>query len=53
MSGGRTLVQQSETFTGALVPFTGPMLGRTRAGFDAMNEALGRRARATRHRLDD
>ena len=43
MAGGRTLVQQSETFTGALVPFTGPLLARTRAGFVAMNEALGYR----------
>jgi hypothetical protein len=40
MAGGRTLVQQSETFTGVLVPFTGPMLARTRAGFVALNEAL-------------
>jgi hypothetical protein len=40
MGGSRTLVQQSETFTGALVPFTGPMLARTQAGFVAMNEAL-------------
>jgi hypothetical protein len=37
---GRTLLQQSETFTGVLVPFTGSMLVRTRAGFVAMNQAL-------------
>ena len=56
MAGGRTLLQQSETFTGALIPFGGSMLARTRAGFVAMNEALaqqtlrsGQRARrATR-----
>ena len=40
MAGGRTLVQQSETFTGFLLPFTGATLARTRAGFVAMNEAL-------------
>jgi hypothetical protein len=40
MGSSRTLVQQSETFTGVLVPFTGPMLARTQAGFLAMNEAL-------------
>ncbi len=42
MTGGRTLIQQSETFTGVLTPFTGSMLTRTRAGFDAMNHALAR-----------
>jgi hypothetical protein len=47
MGGSRTLVQQSETFTGALVPFTGPMLARTKAGFVAMNEALARHATET------
>jgi hypothetical protein len=40
LTGGRTLIQQSETFTGVLIPFTGAMLARTRAGFAAMNEAL-------------
>jgi hypothetical protein len=40
LPGGRTLIQQAETFTGALVPFSGPMLARTRAAFDAMNKAL-------------
>lgn len=43
MPGGRTLLQQSETFTGVMLPFTGSILTRTRAGFDAMNEALARR----------
>ena len=42
MTRCRTLVQQSETFTGVLTPFTGSMLARTRAGFDAMNDALAR-----------
>jgi hypothetical protein len=54
MAGGRTLVQQSETFTGALVPFTGSVLARTRAGFVAMNEALAQEVmRTATHRLDD
>lgn len=39
-SSGRALLQQSGTFSGAMVPFTGSMLARTRAGFAAMNEAL-------------
>jgi hypothetical protein len=43
LGGGRTLVQQSETFTGALVPFAGPELARTEAGFVRMNDALARR----------
>ena len=47
MAGGRTLLQQSETFTGALIPFTGSTLIRTRAGFVAMNEALARQATRT------
>ena len=45
MPGGRTLIQQSETFTGVLAPFTGPLLARTRAGFVAMNEALAHQTR--------
>jgi hypothetical protein len=44
MTGGRTLLQQSETFTGVLIPFTGSMLARTRAGFVAMNEALAQQS---------
>ena len=53
-TSGRTLLHQSETFTGVLVPFTGSMLTRTRAGFTAMNEALAVRAtnNAERHRLN-
>jgi hypothetical protein len=43
MAGQRTLVQQSETFTGLLTPLTGSILTRTRAGFLAMNEALDHR----------
>jgi hypothetical protein len=42
--GGRTLLQQSETFTGLLTPFTGAMLVRARTGFVAMNEALAEQA---------
>lgn len=42
---GRTLLQQSETFSGVLIPFTGSMITRTRAGFTAMNEALAHEAR--------
>lgn len=54
MAGGRTLVQQSETFTGVLIPFTGSMLARTRAGFVAMNEALAQQVtRSATHGLDD
>ena len=47
MAGGRTLLQQSETFTGVLIPFIGSTLIRTRAGFVAMNEALARQATRT------
>ncbi len=42
LPGGRTLLQQSETFTGVLIPFAGSILTPTRAGFEAMNEALAR-----------
>ena len=48
MTGGRTLLQQSETFTGVLIPFTGSMLARTRAGFVAMNEALAQQSTRVR-----
>ena len=47
-ASGRTLLQQSETFTGALVAFTGPLLTRTRAGFTAMDEALAVEASGAR-----
>jgi len=54
MGGQRTLVQQSETFTGALVPFTSHLLARTPAGFVAMNEALARQTvRTTGGHVDD
>jgi hypothetical protein len=42
MPGGRTLLQQSATFTGVLAPFAEGVLNRTRAGFTAMNGALTR-----------
>ena len=48
LTGGRTLLQQSETFSGALIPFAGPVLDRTRLGFEQMNEALGRRVGGSR-----
>jgi hypothetical protein len=47
MATGRTLLQQSETFTGALIPFAGPVLARTQAGFEAMNAALAHHAAAS------
>jgi len=37
---GSTRLVQAEEFSGALVPFTGRLLGRTEAGFEAMNAAL-------------
>jgi hypothetical protein len=52
LAGGRTLLQQSETFTGVLIPFSGSILARTRAGFVAMNDALARQTtRSGTHRL--
>ena len=54
MAGDPTLLQQSDTFTGVLIPFTGSMLARTRAGFDEMNEALAEATtRSSTHTLDD
>lgn len=44
LAGQRTLLQQSQTFTGALVPFSAAALTRTRDGFGVMNEALARQA---------
>jgi hypothetical protein len=41
---GRTRLTQAEEFSGLLVPLTGKTLERTRAGFEAMNEALRLRA---------
>lgn len=46
-ASGRTLVQRSETFSGAFIPFSGTTLGRTRAGFDEMNQALAHEALKT------
>ncbi len=40
LTGGRTLMQQSETFSGALIPFSGSVLARTHEGFTSMNVAL-------------
>jgi hypothetical protein len=37
---GRTRLVQAEEFSGALVPLAGKMLGKTEAGFEAMNAAL-------------
>jgi len=41
---GGTLVVQSETFRGALVPFSGRTLARAETGFRALNGALKVRA---------
>ena len=40
----RTRLTQSEEFSGLLIPLTGSVLDKTRAGFEAMNEALRLRA---------
>ena len=40
MPEGRTMLEQSETFSGLLIPFAGSMIARTGAGFAAMNSAL-------------
>lgn len=37
---GCTRLVQAEDFTGALIPFTGKLLSKTEAGFEAMNAAL-------------
>jgi hypothetical protein len=39
-----TRLTQAEEFSGILVPLMGTMLERTRAGFEAMNDALRVRA---------
>jgi hypothetical protein len=49
MAAGRTLLQQSETFTGLLVPLSGTNLAQTRAGFAAMNAALAEQAERSAH----
>jgi hypothetical protein len=43
----RTRLTQTEEFSGLLVALTGNVVERTRAGFAAMNQALGRRAETT------
>jgi hypothetical protein len=47
MPGGRSHLQQEETFSGVLVPFLGTMLDRTRNGFVAMNDALAHQVTGT------
>jgi hypothetical protein len=37
---GSTRLVHAEEFSGALIPFTGKLLSRTEAGFEAMNAAL-------------
>jgi hypothetical protein len=37
---GDTLLVQAEEFSGVLIPFTGKLLSKTEAGFEAMNAAL-------------
>jgi hypothetical protein len=44
LGDGSTRLTQAEEFSGLLVPFTRTTLKRTRAGFEAMNEALRLRA---------
>jgi hypothetical protein len=44
LPGGRTRLTQAETFSGVLVPLVGKLIEQTRAGFEAMNEALRERA---------
>ena len=46
LDDGRTRLTQAEEFSGVLVPLLGKMLERTRAGFQAMNDALRVRAEA-------
>jgi hypothetical protein len=43
-----TRLTQAEDFGGLLMPFAGPILARTRAGFEAMNEALATRVSEAR-----
>ena len=47
LGDGRTRLIQAEEFSGVLVPLMGTTLERTRAGFEAMNEALRMRAETT------
>lgn len=41
---GGTLLTQSESFRGILVPFSAKLLTRAEASFQALNEALKKRA---------
>ncbi|MCW2762552.1 MAG: polyketide cyclase [Marmoricola sp.] len=47
VGGSETRLTQAEEFSGLLVPLMGTMLERTRAGFEAMNEALRVRAESS------
>lgn len=47
--GGRTLLSQSETFTGVLVPALRSMMDPTRRAFEAMNTAVKLRAESAHH----
>jgi len=49
MAEGRTLLQQSATLTGLLLPLAGTHLAQTRAGFAAMNAALAAHAERPAH----
>ncbi|MDO8147715.1 MULTISPECIES: SRPBCC domain-containing protein [unclassified Isoptericola] len=46
LSSGRTLLTQSETFSGVLVPLLRSILAPTRLGFEQMNDALKARTEA-------
>lgn len=46
LESGRSRFGQAERFSGVLVPLFGKTLEQTRRGFEAMNEALRRRAEA-------
>ncbi len=47
LADDRTRLTQAEEFSGFLVPLMGTVLGRTRAGFEAMNDALRVRAESS------
>jgi hypothetical protein len=50
---GRTRLTQAEAFSGVLVALTGKTLERTRAGFEAMNQAVQLRAEAATTNSND
>jgi hypothetical protein len=50
---GRTRLTQTEAFSGVLVALTGRTLERTRAGFEAMNQAVRLRAEAVTTNSND